>query len=370
MSVPAAARIPAGRGGSRVVVVGVSALGLLLIVILGGLAGGRLGLGSYSPSPVAFADIPTDYLVDYQRAAARYGVDWAVLAAFGKVECDHGRSQAAGCNPPGTTNSAGATGPMQFLGSTWRNGTPATTVPPVGPPTESTSSGYATDGDGDGLADVWNPADAIAGAARLLRANGAPVDYRRAVLAYNPSAAYADAVLAQAAEYRGAFAPGAGAGALAALTWAVAHVGRYSYNLGPPTDRGGTVSDMQTREPAGTTCDCSMFVRWAMAQAGVDVGSTTSTQWVANGLLPNNETAVSTAAVGRGVGTDAPAGGYLPADLIFFGHNDGPNGHVALWLGNGLIVQCSSSGGGSNIRPLAGYVAPTGWVRWRAVSGG
>jgi hypothetical protein len=38
---------------------------------------------------------------------------------------------------------------------------------------------------------------------------------------------------------------------------------------------------------------------------------------------------------------------------------------VALWLGDGQIVQCSSSGNGSNIRPLAGYVAPTGWLRWR-----
>jgi hypothetical protein len=48
----------------------------------------------------------------------------------------------------------------------------------------------------------------------------------------------------------------------------------------------------------------------------------------------------------------------------FFGVDDGPNGHVALWLGNGMIVQCSASGKGSNIRPLDGYVAPTGWVRW------
>jgi peptidoglycan DL-endopeptidase CwlO len=370
MSIPAAARIPAVRGGSRAVVAATAAFGLLLVVILGGLAGGRGGVGSYAPSPVAFADIPTDYLVAYQRAAARYGIDWAVLAAIGKVECDHGRSQAAGCSPPGSTNGAGATGPMQFLGSTWRSGTPPMAVPPVGPQTTSTSAGYATDGDGDGLADVWNPADAIAGAARLLRSNGAPADYRRAILAYNPSAAYADSVLAQAADYRGAFAPGAGSGALAALTWAIAHVGRYTYNLGPPTDRGGSVSDMQAREPVGTTCDCSMFVRWAMAQAGPDVGSTTSTQWIANGLLPNTEAPVATAAVERGIGANPPAGGYLPADLIFFGHDDGPSGHVALWLGNGMIVQCSSSGGGSNIRPLAGYVAPTGWVRWRLNSGG
>ena len=60
---------------------------------------------------------------------------------------------------------------------------------------------------------------------------------------------------------------------------------------------------------------------------------------------------------------------YRPGDIIFFGHGPGGEGHDALWLGNGQIVQCSSSGDGSNIRPLAGYVAPTGWVRWRVVTG-
>jgi cell wall-associated NlpC family hydrolase len=243
------------------------------------------------------------------------------------------------------------------------------TVPAIGPPTVSTAQGYATDGDGDGLADVWNPADAIAGAARLLRANGAPADYRRALYAYNPADWYVDAVLAKAEEYRGALAPGASGDASAVLSWAVARVGRFTYNLGPPTDRGGSVQDMQSREPRGSTCDCSMFVRWAMAQAGIDAGLTTSSQWTANGLLPAGDTAQDTALVARGVGSGPPPGGYRPADIVFFGVDDGPTGHDALWLGNGQIVQCSSSGGGSNIRPLAGYVAPTGWVRWKALSG-
>jgi hypothetical protein len=157
----------------------------------------------------------------------------------------------------------------QFLGSTWRAGTPPMTVPAVGPPTTSNAQGYATDGDGDGLADVWNPADAIAAAARLLAANGAPADYRQALYAYNPDPAYVDEVLAQANQYRGAFAPGASGDTRAALAWAVAHVGRFTYNLGPPTDRGGSVQDMQSREPAGTTCDCSMYVRWG-ARSGRD----------------------------------------------------------------------------------------------------
>ncbi len=208
-------------------------------------------------------------------------------------------------------------------------------------------------------------ADAIFAAARLLRANGAPADYRKAVTAYNPSDSYVTAVLAKAAEYRRDLGAGAATGGAAqALGWAVAHVGRYSYDLGPATDRGGSVQDMQTREPAGTTCDCSMYARWAMAQAGLDIGLTTVTQWTANGRLPDTETAATAPMVERGVGSDPPPGGYRPADLIFFGHGEGGNGHVALWLGGGQIVQCSSSGNGSNIRPLAGYVPPTGWVRW------
>lgn len=364
-----AAPIPGARTGRKAGAVALAGLALLLLVVIGGLAGGQVGSSSFGPSAVAIADIPANYLAAYQSAATRYGVDWAVIAAIGKVECDHGRNQAAGCNPPGTVNGAGATGPMQFLGSTWRRGTPAMAVPAVGPPTISVGAGYATDGDGDGLADVWNPADAISGAARLLRSNGAPADYRRAIYAYNHAGWYVDRVMAQADEYRGAFAPGATGGARAALTWAVAHVGRFTYSLGPPTDRGGSVQDMQTREPSSSTCDCSMFVRWSMAQAGIDVGLTTVTQWTANGLLPDSETAAATPLVSRGVGSSSPPGGYRPGDIIFFGHGPGGDGHDALWLGDGQIVQCSSSGGGSNIRPLAGYVAPTGWVRWRVVTG-
>jgi cell wall-associated NlpC family hydrolase len=123
---------------------------------------------------------------------------------------------------------------------------------------------------------------------------------------------------------------------------------------------------MKTSEPVSTTCDCSMYVRWALAQAGI----ATSTQWTANGLLPNDDTLAQTPQVSRGVGAEPPSGGYRPGDIIFFGHDDGPTGHDALWLGNGQIVQCSASGSGSNIRPLAGYVAPTGWVRWNLGAGG
>jgi hypothetical protein len=203
---PAAVAAPAARRLSRPALLAAAALALLFVVIVGGLAGGQLA-GGFEPSPIALADIPADYLIAYQREAARHGIDWAMLAAIGKIECDHGRSRASGCNPPGTVNGAGATGPMQFLGSTWRRGTPPMSVPAAGPPTATTAEGYAADGDGDGIAHVWNAADAIAGAARLLRANGAPADYTRAVFVYNHAEWYVREVFELANSYRGAAPP-------------------------------------------------------------------------------------------------------------------------------------------------------------------
>jgi hypothetical protein len=177
------------------------ALLVLLVALAGGIAAALMSSDGAKPPPAAIGDIPAGYLADYDRAALRFGLDWAVLAAIGKLTCDHGRSQVRGCNPPRTVDRSGSTGPMQFLGSTWRTGTAAMTVPPAGPAAPR-GEGYATDGDGDGVADVWKPADAIAGAARFLQANGAPANYRGAILDYRDSQAFLADVLAQAADYR------------------------------------------------------------------------------------------------------------------------------------------------------------------------
>ncbi len=69
----------------------------------------------YYASADAAADIPPVYLQEYQRAGASYGVDWAILAAIGKVESGHGAADPYGCilGPPTPY------GPMQFLVSAW-----------------------------------------------------------------------------------------------------------------------------------------------------------------------------------------------------------------------------------------------------------
>src|SRR6266540_1924145 len=105
-----AARVPLARHGLRPAFIGTVSLVFLIVVIVGGIVSWPTRSASFVPSPVAIADIPANYLVLYQQAAARFGVDWAVLAAIGKIECDHGRLEAPGCNPPGTVNRAGATG--------------------------------------------------------------------------------------------------------------------------------------------------------------------------------------------------------------------------------------------------------------------
>src|SRR2546427_12798007 len=74
--------------------------------------------GEYEPSAAARGDIPADILVLYHAAARTCpGLDWAILAAIGKIETDHGRSALRGVHSG--QNSAGAMGPMQFLQSTW-----------------------------------------------------------------------------------------------------------------------------------------------------------------------------------------------------------------------------------------------------------
>ncbi|MBO0694204.1 MAG: lytic transglycosylase domain-containing protein [Acidimicrobiaceae bacterium] len=183
-----------------------ASLGVALLPLAGAvLAMGGLAVGAPAGSetaPTASGGIPGDYLADFERAGSRFGVSWAIIAGIYAEECDFGRSGLAGCNPPGTENPAGAQGPGQFLPTTWRRGLAPYQLIPPGPPTRRDAEGYATDGDGDGIADPWDPADATASTARLLASNGAASgEVRRAIFSYNHDPGYVDAVLAHAAAY-------------------------------------------------------------------------------------------------------------------------------------------------------------------------
>jgi hypothetical protein len=132
--------------------------------------------GDWPTSDEARSDVPGDLLVTYQQESQNCpGLPWPVVAAIGKQETNHNRE-------PGTS-TAGATGPMQFLPATWAQ--------------------FQADGDGDGVANIEDEEDSIAGAVRLLCASGGdqPATLQEAILTYNQSPEYVDAVLETARSY-------------------------------------------------------------------------------------------------------------------------------------------------------------------------
>ena len=153
--------------------------------------GGRdeAGAGAISPDPSAAfavpilpspscspAAVPAILVPIYKRASDAYGLGPqgpSVLAAINEVETAFGTNL--------NVSSAGAVGWMQFMPATW--------------------AGYGVDANGDGVADPYDPEDAIHAAANYLRASGAPGDWYRAVFAYNHADWYVADVLAGAACY-------------------------------------------------------------------------------------------------------------------------------------------------------------------------
>ena len=120
----------------------------------------RLGSGKPGPPVRLGPALPVARLrALYAKAEQSSGVAWQVLAAVNYVESDFGRFREPSVD--------GAQGPMQFMPSTWAE--------------------Y-------GRGNVRDPAAAILGAARFLRAAGAPGKERAALLRYNPSSLYVDAV--------------------------------------------------------------------------------------------------------------------------------------------------------------------------------
>jgi len=139
-------------------------------------------------------DIPANYLANYRRSGNTCaGLNWSILAAIGKLETDHGRH-------PGTytPNSHGALGPMQFLPSTWE--------------------AYKADGNNDGVKNILEPGDAVAGAANYLcdsglaepskttsnpcpSVNNGTLGEIKAIHSYNRSCRYVSEILKLAGEY-------------------------------------------------------------------------------------------------------------------------------------------------------------------------
>lgn len=252
--------------------------------------------GGSTPSAEAVSDIPAERLVLYQRAAAVCpGLDWAVLAAIGKVETDHARSTLPGVWAG--ENFAGAGGSMQFLAPTFDAVVARHPMPAGGasPPSR------------------YNASDAIHAAAYYLCDSGAPADMHAAIFAYNHSESYVTQVLDQATRYKAQplvldgdcrDIQAADPAAYTAIAFACAQ-------LGQPYVWGGD-------GPAEGGWDCSGLTKAAYAAAGIGLPRTAIEQFYAGAPIPEDQ--------------------LRPGDLVYFGTATDIH-HVGLFLGAGLMIN-------------------------------
>jgi cell wall-associated NlpC family hydrolase len=291
-------------------------------------------------STEAANSIPSNYLKWFQRVGLQYNVPWTILAGIGKVESDDGRTTLPGVNSG--SNSFGAAGPMQIgiqgaSGNSWGGAAVHAASAAV--------AGVATDEDGDGKDSVYDPADAIAGAAKYLVSHGVQQSAATAIFAYNHADWYVQEVLNWASTYAaGGFtvadvnqtgnntavtsATGAGGqsctqnGQLASFTAPNAIVSQavnYAQaQLGKPYLWGGTGPD---------AFDCSGLMMMAYRAAGVNIPRTSQAQFAG---LPS-----------------VPADKVVPGDLVFFAGSDGTTtapGHVGLVIGKNTMIEAYATG--------------------------
>src|SRR5271165_4607730 len=323
---------------------GVVGLGLLAVPILigtnaffaanAGCSGQQTGTAGQPTGSAKANSIPANYLYWYKRVGQQYGVPWTILAGIGTVESDNGQTTLPGVHSG--QNGFGAAGPMQIgiggaAGNTW-GGAP---VHPAG----EVVNGVATDEDGGPDASVYDPADAIAGAAKYLLESQVQTNPAGAIFAYNHLQSYVQSVLYYASAYAGgnfsvvsAQMPSGGSAsgctgtalaggvpAINAPNQIVATAIAYAeQQLGKPYLWGGTGPD---------AFDCSGLVMMAYRAAGINIARTSQDQWATEQRVPASQ--------------------VQPGDLVFFAGSDGTPtspGHVGLVIGNGKMIEAYATG--------------------------
>jgi peptidoglycan DL-endopeptidase CwlO len=288
-------------------------------------------------SDAAANSIPSNYLKWFQKVGLQYNVSWTVLAGIAKVESNDGRTSLPGVNSG--SNSFGAAGPMQIgidgaAGNQWGGAA-------VHPASEVVD-GVATDEDGDGTASVYDPADAIAGAAKYLVAHGVQQNVSAAIFAYNHADWYVEEVLSWASSYAaGGFTvdqvTGGGSTAVTAANSSAncTEQGELASFVAPNVIVSQAVSyaEAQLGKPylfGGTgpaAFDCSGLVMMAYRAAGVTIPRTSQLQWAG---LPH-----------------VAADKVIPGDLVFFAGSDGTPkapGHVGLVIAKNLMIEAYAAG--------------------------
>jgi cell wall-associated NlpC family hydrolase len=261
--------------------------------------------------------IPANYLFWYQKVGKQYNVPWTILAGIGTEESNNGQSTLPGVSSG--QNGFGAAGPMQIG---------------IGGASSDTWAQVATVEDGKQPPSVYDPADAIAGAAKYLIAHGVQTNPSAAVFAYNHADWYVQAVLSYASNYA--------SGGFSVTT--------AQQNGGSSTCTGNTVLDSMTVPNASVASavsyaqqqigkpyvwgatgpdafDCSGLVMMAYRAAGVNIARTSQEQWATEQQVPANQ--------------------VKPGDLVFFAGSDGTPtspGHVGIVIGKNEMIEAYATG--------------------------
>jgi peptidoglycan DL-endopeptidase CwlO len=336
------------HGSPRILVIGIIGVaGLLLLGLLAvpaligtnmffaagaGCSGEQSGTAGQPPAGGQARSIPASYLYWYQKVGNQYGVPWTILAGIGTVESDNGQTTLPGVHSG--SNAFGAAGPMQIgiggaAGNVWGG-------LPVHPASEVVN-GVATDEDNGPTVSVYDPADAIAGAAKYLLEFQVQTNPSAAIFAYNHLQSYVQSVLYYAGLYAGghysvvsATMPSGSSAAGCSTTaggvpqvitpnQAVATAIAFAeQQLGKPYQWGATGPD---------AFDCSGLVMMAYRAAGIYLARTSQEQWLTEPQVPASQ--------------------VQPGDLVFFAGADGTPtspGHVGLVIGNGQMIEAYATG--------------------------
>ncbi|MGV9269459.1 C40 family peptidase [Kitasatospora sp. NPDC003701] len=229
---------------------------------------------------------------------------------------------------PDAVSPVGALGIAQFMPGTWAE--------------------HGQDGDGDGIKDIRNPADAIAAQAKYdctlakevkdvpgdstenmlaaYNAGGGAVIKYGGIPPYEETRNYVRSIRDLAAKWADAVQPNlpAGEGAARAISAAKTALGTW-YLWGGPCESPYT---------GGSGCDCSSLTKMAWASAGVNLPRVTYDQVRAG-------TAV------------ASISQLAPGDLLFSVPGDSGPEHVGMYIGNNEVIDAPHTGAQVRIQPLS-----------------
>lgn len=281
-------------------------------------------------TPTAAKEIAPGRLALYRAAGRRFDIEWTFVASIGTQECNSGN--CAG------DNGSGCAGPMQIA-----DVRESPCSPGSGP---TLWERFGLDADGDGIADVNDPADAIFAAAHIMRvamhapaAGGSYAAYHQAACNYYGAcgdgvADYADEVMARAVSY--GFR---GKGSRPSEPAVVLPSGEEQGPVCAARTNGASGSEIvriaesqlgHAESPPGSNCSrygpcvewCSLFVAWVWERAGVPLRGGTAPYAYSGSIYEW--------AKAHGGRVLPPTATPAPGDAVLFGSGPGASAHVAI----------------------------------------